>query len=146
MYLVHLATVTVSQNFKMPLTSSSLVLGLTLRQIYSFSSCHKFSIGLRSGHSAGVFHQLTLFLSRKLLAWIEECLGSLSCMKRCSSSANLSSINGSSVCSKISTNKNLSMVPSKMHIPVRPRLLMPAHTCTFTGCFGLRKSVQSRVS
>ena len=28
------------------------------------------------------------------------------------------------------------MVPSKMQIPVAPFLLIPAHICTFVGCFG----------
>ena len=30
-----------------------------------------------------------------------------------------------------------SMIPVKMEIPVLPRMLMPAHTWTLVGCFGL---------
>ena len=92
----------------MPKTSSCFVLGLTSRQIYSFSSSNRCSIGLtlRSGDSAGVFHQLTLLLSRKLLAWIEECLGLLFCIKRCSFLSKFTSpINGGSVFSIIYINK-----------------------------------------
>ena len=34
-----------------------------------------------------------------------------------------------------------SMIPSKMHTAVLPLRLIPAQTCTFTGCFGLRVSI-----
>ena len=37
--------------------SSCFDLGLTL-MMYSINSCHRFSIGLRSGDSGGVGHQL----------------------------------------------------------------------------------------
>jgi len=45
-----------------------------------FISCHKFSIGLQSGDSEGVFHQL-ISLSWKIVANLDVCLGS-SCMER----------------------------------------------------------------
>jgi hypothetical protein len=54
MYLVHFATVTVAQNALIPSMSSAFVLGFTSLQIYSFSSCHRFSIGLKSGDSGEV--------------------------------------------------------------------------------------------
>ena len=61
--LVHFAALTVLQNLRIPSTNSSLVRGLTSRRINSFSSCHIFSTGLRSGDSGGVFHQLIPFAS-----------------------------------------------------------------------------------
>ena len=63
--LVHFFTVTVAQNALMPSMSSALVFGFTSLCIYSFSSCHSFSMGLKSGDSAGVFHQLMHLNSRK---------------------------------------------------------------------------------
>ena len=62
-----------------------LVLLITLGAVnvqLTFSSCHKFSIGLASGLSGGVIHQLIPLLSKKSLALREVCLGSLSCIKR----------------------------------------------------------------
>ena len=47
--------------------SSSLVRGFTFDSRYNFSSCQTFSIGLRSGLSGGVRHQLMSCLSKK--AW-----------------------------------------------------------------------------
>ena len=57
-YLLHLLTFTVFQKFLIPCTSSSLFLGFTSRLINSFISCHKFSMGLASGDSGGVTHQI----------------------------------------------------------------------------------------
>lgn len=37
------------------------------------------------------------------------------------------------------------MMPSKMQMPLLPRLLMPAHTCTFTGCFGLHVKLMCNI-
>jgi len=56
------------QNWDIPSTNSSLFLGFTSLRIYSFSSCHKFSLGLQSGD---FFHQL--------MSW-PDCLGLLSCI------------------------------------------------------------------
>ena len=67
-YLLHFSILTVSQNFSMPEMSSSFVEGLISRLMYSFSSCHKFSIGLRSGDSGGVFHQLIPSSAKNLFA------------------------------------------------------------------------------
>ena len=61
-----------------PSISCSLVFGLTSLLTYSFDSCHKFSIGLRSGDSAGVFHlslrwivlRALMYASDHCLAWI----------------------------------------------------------------------------
>ena len=72
MYFLHLFLSTVPQNSIIHRINSSFVFGLTLRQIYSFSSCHKFSIGFRSDDSAGVFHQFTpllLNLSAACIPW-----------------------------------------------------------------------------
>lgn len=64
MYRVHLATSTVSQNCSIPCTNSSFVRGFTSRLRNSLSSCQRFSIGLQSGDSGGVFHQYMPFDKR----------------------------------------------------------------------------------
>ena len=61
MYLLHFATSILAQKAFIPLISWSLVVGLISLLMYSLSSCHKFSIGFRSGDSGGVFHQSMLF-------------------------------------------------------------------------------------
>ena len=103
----------------------------------SLSLCHKFSIGFKSGDSAGVFHQLIPLLVMKSRAKMEVCLGSLSCMKQWGVVEKLTRINGINVWSRMEVNRNLSMIPSKIQIPVRPFLEIPVQTWTFTGCFGL---------
>ena len=50
---------TVCQNAIIPSVGSSFVCGLIL---YSFHSCHKFSIGLQSGDSGDAIHQFIAFL------------------------------------------------------------------------------------
>ena len=136
MYFLHLAMSTVFQNSRIPFTNSSLVLGLTSLRWYFFNSCHKFSIGFKSGDSGGVFHQFMLFSVRKSLHRFEVCFGSLSCIRRWSSGQILSK-KGSRVCSIMLTYKTASIIPSKMYIPVRPLRLIPAHTWTLTRCFAL---------
>ena len=42
---------------------------------YSFNSCQRFSIGLRSGDSGGVHHKFIFLSWRYCLAWLEMCLG-----------------------------------------------------------------------
>ena len=49
---------------------------------HTFNLCHKFSIGLMSGDSAGVLHQYTPLLVKKSLAAFEVCLGSLFAINR----------------------------------------------------------------
>ena len=51
--------------------------------LYSFSSCHKFSIGLQSGDSEGVLYQLTPLAVSQSLALLDVCLGSLSAINLC---------------------------------------------------------------
>ena len=101
---------------------------------YSFSSCQRFSIGLRSGDSAGVFHQFTPFSSIHSLAYNNVRLGSLPCISLWPSGYT-SLTKGSRVLSRILTNSSFYMIPSKIYIPVHPRL---AHTCTLVGCLGLK--------
>ena len=62
MYFKYLATSTVLQNPFIPSISWSLVVSLASLRMDSLSSCQMFSIGLRSGDSAGVFHQLLMEL------------------------------------------------------------------------------------
>ena len=64
----------------MPSMSCCLVVGFTSLHKNSFISCQRFSIGLQSGDSAGVFYQF-IPLSLKIAQLVEVCLGSLSCMK-----------------------------------------------------------------
>ena len=127
MYLLHFSTVAVSQNFTIPSISSCFVLGLTSLIMNFLSSRHKFSIGFKSGNSAGVFHQLIPLLVMKLRAKMEVCLGSLSCMKRWGVVGKLTRINGISVWLRMEVNRNLSMIPSKIQIPVRPLRFLPRH-------------------
>ena len=76
MYLLH---------FSLSTVSSCLHFGLISLRMNSFNSCHKFSIGLQSGDSGGVCHQLMLLFSMKDFAILDVCLGSLSCMNLCPS-------------------------------------------------------------
>ena len=77
MYLRHLATSTFDQHFCNPSISSSLVLGSILHLTYSLTSCHRFSIGFKSGDCAGVFHQIMPSWSIHSRANLDVCLGSL---------------------------------------------------------------------
>ena len=84
MYLRHFSPDTEPQNSLIPSTSSSFVFGLISLLMYSFSSCHIFSMGFRSGDSGGVFHYLILLVVKKSLPRFEVCLGSLSFTQLCS--------------------------------------------------------------
>ena len=83
MYLLHFATSTVAQNALMPSISSLLTFGFTSLLIYSLSSCHKFSIGFKSGGSGGVFHHFIPLCVSHTCAYLEVCYGSLSCINLC---------------------------------------------------------------
>ena len=127
MYLLHISIVTVSQNCTIPSISSCFVLGLTSLLQNSLSSCHIFSIGFKSGDSTGVFHQLIPWSLMKSRAKLEVYLGSLSCMKRCEL-GNFAWMNGMSVWSRISVNRNLSIIPSKCRFQCGPFLRsLPTH-------------------
>ena len=120
--------------------------------MYSFNSCQRFSMGLRSGDSGGVCHQLIPLSSMKDFARLcmyvcvismpvytnnlDVCLGSLSCMKRWWS-GKVAPRKGRRAVSKIDTYPSASIFPSKMTMLVLPLQLIPAHTWTFTGCLGL---------
>ena len=80
MYLMHLAASIVAQNVLIPSIKSCFVFGLASLLMNSFISCHRFSMGLQSGDSAGVFHQLMEFLVKNSCAFLDVCLGSLSSM------------------------------------------------------------------
>ena len=79
MYFLHLFTSTVFQNCNCELR---LVCWFNLPpdEFLEFMP-----IGFRSGDSGGVFHQLIPCLSKMLVAALEVCLGSLSCMNLCES-------------------------------------------------------------
>ena len=132
MYLLHLFTSTVSQNRVIPAVSSDSRVGFTSRLMYSFSSCHRFSMGFKSGgDSGGVFHQLMFSFSKNAFAILDICLGSLSCMNRWESGY-LRRINGSKPLCRIDTYtcRSAFIVPLNITIGIGPLLLIPAHTCT----------------
>ena len=98
----------------------------------TFSSCHRFSIGLASGLSGRIRHQFTPFWSKNAFAILEVCFGSLSCIKWwLFSYSGRWSVGRRATC-RICTYIGASIMPSKTHAPCHP---IPAHTCTFTGCF-----------
>ena len=132
MYFVHFCLSTVFQNVVIPFTSSSFVFGLATRWMYSFSSCQRFSRGFKSGHSAGVFHQLMLFSLIHFCACFEVCLGSLSCINLWPS-GQASRMKGSSVTSRMLVYSSFFIMPSKLQMPHPPLRLMPAQTCTLVG-------------
>ena len=68
-------------------------------------------MGLRSGDSAGVFHQLMDLSSIYSFAMFDVCFGSLSCINLCPSGYTLS-MNGTSVLSEMSTRSTAFMFPS----------------------------------
>ena len=119
MYLLHFSTGTVSQNCTVPLISFCFVLGLTSLLLNSSSSCHIFSIGFKSGDSAGVFHQLIPCPMMKFQAKLEVCFRLWSCMKQCELEYFIW-MNGMSVWSRISVSRNLSMMPSKYRFQYGP--------------------------
>ena len=104
----------------------------------TLNSCHKFSIGLRSGDSAGIFNQLMPFSSMNSFACLDVCFGSLSCINLWPSGYT-SSRKDRSVQSKIMVYKGPFIFPSKMQIAVLPRQLIPAPTWPFGGCLTLEK-------
>ena len=81
--------------------SSCFDFGFTSLRLNSLSSCQRFSMGFKSGDSAGVFYQLILFSWMKSWAKREVCLGSLSCMNLWVS-GNVDPMNGTRALSRIS--------------------------------------------
>ena len=95
------------------------IVSFTSLLIYSLSSCHKFSIGLRSGDSGGVRHQLIPFSSMNFFACFDVCLGSLSRMNLCVV-GNFLFRNGINVLFRIWVYSGVFIFPSKMQISVGP--------------------------
>ena len=137
MYLLHLFASTVSQNHVIPAVSSDSRVGFTSRLMNSFSSCHRFSIGFKSGDSGGVFHQLMFSFSKNAFAILDVCLGSLSCMNRWESGY-LRRINGSKPLCRIDTYRSAFIIPLNITIGVGPLLLIPAHACSLIGYLNAR--------
>ena len=138
-YLRHFCAVTVSQNLIIPATSSSLEVGLTSRLTNSVSSCQRFSIGFRSGLSAGVGHRLAdLSVNEVLLRCFRctVCSRPLSCINWCLSGYTFCR-NGTSIRSRISMYTGPSIIPSNTKISVSSCMLIPAQTRTLVGCLGL---------
>lgn len=82
MYLVHTSGVSPSQNCKIPSMSSCLLCGFFSPLRNCFMLPQTFSIGLRSGDSGGVCHQLMPLSCMMPFASREVCFGSLSCINR----------------------------------------------------------------
>ena len=124
-YFLHFWGFTVYQNSAIPSISCSFVVGFTSLLMYSLSSCHKFSIGLRSGDSGGVCHQLIRLFSMYFFAYFDVCLGSLSCMNLWLVGKFLFR-NGINVLSRIWVYSGAFILPSKRQISVGPFWLIPA--------------------
>ena len=137
-YIYCISMLTVSHNFKIPSISSCFIRCFTSLLLNSFNSCHKFSVGLRSGDYAGVFHQSILLSTMKSFSLLDICFGSL-----CSVNWETCLTNGLRVLSRISVKRNLSIIASKMQTSILRFLEIPAQTCTFAGCFGLRGNEQN---
>ena len=124
-YFLHFWGFTVCQNSAIPSISCSFVVGFTSLLMYSLSSWHKFSIGLRSGDSGGVCHQLIRLFSKYFFACFDVCLGSSSCMNLWLVGKFLFR-NGINVLSRIWVYSGAFILPSKMQISVGPFWLIPA--------------------
>lgn len=104
---------------------------------YSLRSCQRFSIGLRSvglRRSTPPVH--TIFF-KECLCTTKHMLGVvtlhemvLSCQKPCTDEWQEALI-----LFRMDTQKSAFIVPVNMQISVAPSILIPAQTCTFTGCF-----------
>lgn len=115
-------------SFRIPFTSSSFVFGLISLLRNSFSSCQKFSMGLRSGDSGGVCHELIPWSSRNfcqisMYAW-DHCLETPLQWK-------------ARVFVKNLYKQRCIHPPFKIQTAVGHRTLIPAQTWTLTGYFGL---------
>ena len=82
MYLVQTSGVRVPQNCLILSLSSSKFFGLYVVRKKCFREPQTFSMGLRSGDSGGVGHQLTPCCSKKSSIRQLACLGLLSCCKQ----------------------------------------------------------------
>ena len=75
MYSLHTVGVRVNQNCSIPALNSFRLVGLYVDLKNCFNEPHTFSIGFRSGDSAGVFHHIILFHSKKLVYIYYSVLG-----------------------------------------------------------------------
>ena len=110
----------------MPATSLDCVVGFTFLLKCPFNWAQTFSIGLRSGLSAGVFHQFIPVLDIISAAFLDVCLGSLSCWNFVIPGCRLKK--GSNADSRMLIWKSASMFPVKMTMLVGPSLDIPAQT------------------
>ena len=77
-YLAHTSRVSLLQYVLIPSLSCGRLLGLYLSSREVFMDPQTFSIGFRSGLSAWLIHQVTLFCSKKFWMHLLVCLGLLS--------------------------------------------------------------------
>ena len=96
---------------------------------------HTFSIGLRSGLSAAVFHHLIPFLLKYFCANLLLCFGSSSCWKRCVMAKLFS--NGSKPLFKICVHLGAFIIPVNKTNRNVPCFEMALHTRILTGCLSL---------
>ena len=97
-----------------------------IQHTLAFNSCHKFSIGFASGLSGGVFHQLIDFSAKKVCAWREVCLGSLSCMNLCPVGYT-TRMNRTRYWSSMLVYIGASIIPSTTHPSVHDNLSLHKH-------------------
>ena len=132
-YLQHFSGVTVAQNDCMPCKSSSLFLGLAVVRMKCFISCHRFSIGFKSGLSGGVFSTLILFAWKNLCVALDVWQGALSCWNLPFGSR--SRRKGNKCVRSTSWYTALFTEQPRRQIFVAPFFDIPAHTMTLKGCF-----------
>ena len=126
-YFAHTSGVIVAQNCTIPDCSSSKFFGLQVFLKYCLSDPQTFSMGLRSGDSGGVGHQLTPFSSKNDSISALACLGSLSCCRRCLY-GNVSLIKGSNPFSNTIERRSAFRIPVNMITFVAPLDDIPAQT------------------
>ena len=136
-YFLQFVLSTVCQNCSVPLTSSSFVCGLTSQSKYSFNSCHKFLIGFRSGDSRGCLPPLNVS-GVKEVVYVTWCaLGVVVLHQFLSIRVNFSNEWYTIIGSSMHPYSATFIFALNMQILVAPLKQIPAHMCTFIGCFGL---------
>ena len=140
MYLQHIRGVMVLQTILMPSFSSGMLLGMCLSLRKFFMEPHTFSIWLKSGLSAGLFHQLILLFSKKVWMYRLVCLGSLSWYSLCPSGYVILR-SWTREADRMSPYLVAVIIPSNMTSCVAPLFAILTHTGIFGGCLYLYLSL-----
>ena len=136
MYLQLIRGVMVLQTILMPSFSSGMLQGLCLSLRKFFMEPHTFSIGFKSGLSAGLFYQLILLFSKKVWMYRLVCLGSLSWYSLCPSGYVILR-NWTREADRMSPYLVAVITPSNMMSCVAPLFAIPTHTGIFGRCLYL---------